>query len=575
MSSLLGRPWIVVLAVAVLVAAPVLVVGQKSEDDTRARLSAAQITSASQAADVIASDVQERINHVGVTLRLLTSNPTPEASLIGAALERNDTTTMQSLTDTVYQANVSTVRRVYIATRPCVPLAQIIEGVREGRMGLCGGVGTIGNGQVVAASPPETGLIGKRLSDITGERGAAVQQAVTGGLPQTPGTTSYVFSDEETAPSSVAIASGIRFFPAINPNCGGACARLSRATIVAEIDVPRMFAAAARPSLTAPDDAYLLDASGRLIGRAGAPVNVPLRDLSGDPFVQLASISDRSVRPGVSDPITAQPRILASAALPLAVQHQPSVESLPVARIIVSHDTSVIDRETDTVLAQLAAARIALVLLLLAGTYILALASRQLARAGVDRERLRLARDLHDLLGRSLSVIAIKSQLAKRLAPAGDVRRAVDEIGDVERIARESLDDVRHAVDGHRQPSVEAELAGARSALRAAGIVCTVESSAGPLVPTVDTALAWAIREGITNVIRHGHATSCEIRLSRSNGEARLEIVNDGPVANVLVTGNGLRGLRERAADRGGSADAGPLPSGGFQLRVTLPLRSS
>src|SRR5207253_7546101 len=139
-----------------------------------------------------------------------------------------------------------------------------------------------------------------------------------------------------------------------------------------------------------------------------------------------------------------------------------------------------------------------------------------------DEERLRLARDLHDLLGHSLSLITIKSQLARRLLAPDDSPAAV-EVADIERVARQSLQDVRHAVDGYRQPSFAAALVGAQAALDAAGIHSTIEQAVGTLPTGVDTALAWAVSEGVTNVIRHSRAAARSIRLTRARGAAPLE----------------------------------------------------
>jgi len=195
----------------------------------------------------------------------------------------------------------------------------------------------------------------------------------------------------------------------------------------------------------------------------------------------------------------------------------------------------------------------------------------QQSMRAADEERLRLARDLHDLLGNSLSLITIKSQLARRLLAPADSPAAV-EVADIERVARQSLQDVRHAVDGYRQPTLTSALAGARAALDAAGIDSTVEVAAEPLPTAVDATLAWAVREGITNVIRHSQAAACSIRLTRESGEASLEITDNGPLGGATAAGNGLRGLQERAAARGGRAAAGPLPGGGFRVFVSVPL---
>lgn len=196
----------------------------------------------------------------------------------------------------------------------------------------------------------------------------------------------------------------------------------------------------------------------------------------------------------------------------------------------------------------------------------------QLETRAADEERLRLARDLHDLLGHGLSLITIKSQLARRLFAAGNSARAANEIADIERVARESLQDVRHAVDGYRQPSFTSEIAGARAALTAAGIDSTIEVNPDSLPSAVDATLAWAVRECVTNVIRHSGAAACSIRLIREPRAASLEITDNGAVSGLNAPGNGLRGLQERAAARGGHADAGPLPRGGFRVHISVPL---
>ena len=142
----------------------------------------------------------------------------------------------------------------------------------------------------------------------------------------------------------------------------------------------------------------------------------------------------------------------------------------------------------------------------------------------------------------------------------------------MERVARESLQDVRHAVEGYRQPNLTSALANARAALAAAGINSTIDLSAGHLPTAVDAALAWAVREGITNVIRHSGAAKCAIRLTREDREVRLEITDDGLSPLIHPPGNGLRGLQERVAARRGRMDAGPLQHGGYRLHMSVPL---
>src|SRR5262245_57956083 len=201
-------------------------------------------------------------------------------------------------------------------------------------------------------------------------------------------------------------------------------------------------------------------------------------------------------------------------------------------------------------------------------------AREELARAAVNEERLRFARDLHDLLGHSLSTIVLKSELAGLLAPRAP-RRAAAEIADVERTARDALQQVRAAVAGYRRPSLVGELAAARELLAAAGIDAHIDSSsADGLPPAADGLLGWAVREGVTNVVRHSRARSCSIRLATRADRATAEIIDDG-TGNGAAGGEGgcgLVGLIERATAEGGYVDAGPLAGGGFRLAVDVPL---
>ncbi len=206
-------------------------------------------------------------------------------------------------------------------------------------------------------------------------------------------------------------------------------------------------------------------------------------------------------------------------------------------------------------------------------------ARAELARLKVEEERVRLARDLHDLLGHTLSMITLKSELAGRLVEK-EPARAVQEIHEVERVARQTLREVREAVAGYRQPRLSSELAGARQLLEAAGIECSVEHTAGELPPATDAVLAWTVREGVTNVIRHSGARQCTIRVTCEDGTVRAEIINDGyqGVRSVLAkTGSGLSGLTERVTAHEGRVEAGSLWISGkevFRLRVELPMQS-
>ncbi len=199
-------------------------------------------------------------------------------------------------------------------------------------------------------------------------------------------------------------------------------------------------------------------------------------------------------------------------------------------------------------------------------------AREEIARLAVSEERLRFARDLHDLLGHSLSLIVLKSELAGRLAEAAPAR-AAGEIRDVEGVARAALREVREAVAGYRQPTLAEELRGAREMLAAAGVAYWCEAAPAGLPAAAEAVLAWAVREGVTNVIRHSRATTCTVRATREEDNAGVEVVDDGQGgAADTAPGSGLRGLVERVAAQGGDFSAGPAPTGGYRLRVRVPL---
>jgi two-component system, NarL family, sensor histidine kinase DesK len=223
----------------------------------------------------------------------------------------------------------------------------------------------------------------------------------------------------------------------------------------------------------------------------------------------------------------------------------------------------------------------------------------ELARAAVAEERLRIARDLHDLLGHSLSLITLKAELAGRLLPA-DPGRAAGEIAELEAVARQSLSDVREAVAGFRQPDLAGELVAARQLLDAAGIASHVTADDAATLPQdVDSTLAWAVREGATNVVRHSRASHVAIRVSADQAHATAEIADNGPAAldgmsrgsaaapvpasglagrangarpRPSFAGSGLAGLAERVRSLGGEIAAGTVEPHGFVLRVVVPL---
>ncbi|NGO70177.1 hypothetical protein G5C65_17825 [Streptomyces sp. SB3404] len=198
------------------------------------------------------------------------------------------------------------------------------------------------------------------------------------------------------------------------------------------------------------------------------------------------------------------------------------------------------------------------------------------ARLAVAEERLRFGRDLHDVMGRNLSVIALKSELAVQLArrdPAG-TDGAVDQMEEVQRLARESQTEVRDVVRGYREAGLTTELAGARGVLRAAGVDCRIEGDGEALSDDVQSALGWVVREGATNVLRHADATRCTVRLDVAPRSAVLLVENDGaaPGAPRRGGGSGLPGLRERLAALDGTLTTERPQEGVFRLRATVPL---
>nr|WP_059416371.1 histidine kinase [Streptomyces azureus] len=224
-------------------------------------------------------------------------------------------------------------------------------------------------------------------------------------------------------------------------------------------------------------------------------------------------------------------------------------------------------------------------------------AREELARRAVEKERLRFSRDLHDLLGHTMSVIVVKSEAARRLA-ARDLDAALAQITDIESVGRQALREIREAVTGYRQGSLGAELDRARSALTAAGITLAVNRSGPPPGPQTEALLGWVVREAVTNVVRHSGADRCVITLSGVAERVRLSVVDDGigalaadgartaaditggpaadggggPDGAGARAGTGLTGLTERLAAAGGSLTAGRQAKGGFAVSAELPL---
>ncbi|GGN19611.1 sensor histidine kinase [Streptomyces fuscichromogenes] len=194
------------------------------------------------------------------------------------------------------------------------------------------------------------------------------------------------------------------------------------------------------------------------------------------------------------------------------------------------------------------------------------------ANLAVAEERLRIARDLHDVLGRNLAIVAFKGELAARLT--GGIPQVQSELEEIQRLVRESQQEVHTVVNGYRTADLATELDGATAVLRSAGIACRVHRDVPEdrITPDAQAALGWVIREGITNVIRHSQARTCTIRLVSDPSQLVISVTND----QVLHTGTsgggtGLSGLTQRISSLGGSLTHGPGPKNTFRLIATLP----
>jgi two-component system, NarL family, sensor histidine kinase DesK len=202
----------------------------------------------------------------------------------------------------------------------------------------------------------------------------------------------------------------------------------------------------------------------------------------------------------------------------------------------------------------------------------LAQAQAELASLAAENERFRIARDLHDLLGHSLTTITVKAGLAARLGAPGQDRarqeQALQEIAEVETLARQALADMRAAVANYHDVTLTGELATGRQLLRAAGIAADLPRAVDMVDPAHQELFGWVVREGLTNIVRHAHASSCAIRLTASG----VEIIDDGVGGASPGTrpGHGLTGLRERVAAAGGVVEAGPVEPKGWRLRIQL-----
>ncbi|MEU5546053.1 histidine kinase [Streptomyces sioyaensis] len=245
---------------------------------------------------------------------------------------------------------------------------------------------------------------------------------------------------------------------------------------------------------------------------------------------------------------------------------------------------------------------------------------QELARSAVEKERLRFSRDLHDLLGHTLSVVVVKAEAVRRLAPR-NLDAALAQAADIEAVGRQALTEIREAVTGYREGSLSTELDRARSVLEAAGIEPVVRQAGPPLPPQAGALLGWVVREGVTNTVRHSGATTCEISVHAGEDRVRLTITDDGrgpdgtgaaaisvpgrlrghvpgrgpgdagadaaggpdpgadgtgapppPGRTGPVGGTGLKGLTERLAAAGGTLHSGPDGWRGFRVTAELPV---
>ena len=205
-----------------------------------------------------------------------------------------------------------------------------------------------------------------------------------------------------------------------------------------------------------------------------------------------------------------------------------------------------------------------------AGDAKLRMAQEEIERIAKLAERERIARDLHDLLGHTLSVVVLKSELAQKLM-SRDPSRALQEIAEVERISRQGLAEVREAITGYRTTGLAAEIEHVRETLTAAGIDAAIETRPLALAPAQETALSLALREAATNVIRHSQARRCHIKFYAQDGSALMEVHDDGRGGDAPF-GNGLRGMNERIQALGGELFR--QTDRGTRLTISVPLKA-
>ena len=193
----------------------------------------------------------------------------------------------------------------------------------------------------------------------------------------------------------------------------------------------------------------------------------------------------------------------------------------------------------------------------------------ELADLAVAADRERLARELHDLLARSLSLIAVKAELASRLSARGDTA-AAEELSDVQRLARQAVRDVRQAVNGSLAPAFQSELAAAEAALDSAGIKLIIDADSVQLDPAHESTIAWALREAVTNVVKHSGARICRITVRAFDDSTCLEVEDDGRGSDDAAPGIGLSGLADRVQGLDGALRVERCQPHGFRVRVQL-----
>jgi two-component system, NarL family, sensor histidine kinase DesK len=197
----------------------------------------------------------------------------------------------------------------------------------------------------------------------------------------------------------------------------------------------------------------------------------------------------------------------------------------------------------------------------------LKLAHEEIEQLAKMAERERIARDLHDVLGHTLSVIVLKSELAGRLFQR-DPQRAAAEIADVEMISRKALTEVREAIRGYRAEGLAAEIKRAQSTLDAAGVTLVCEEKPPEMNPAVEGVMSLVVREAVTNIVRHAQASQCSMIFSTQNGHTSLVIEDDGR-GGIRADGNGVRGMRERVESLGGQFTVGS--NKGTRLTILVP----